>query len=72
MYTDKFEREQRYEIFINKMFQLYKYEKRVRLRQKQGFLKMATAPLMTETPIKLVLNEYSKLSAQGFDGRIFS
>lgn len=28
IHLDKFEREQRYEIFINKMFQLYKYEKR--------------------------------------------
>lgn len=33
---------------------------------------MATAPLMTETPVKLILTEYNNLSSQGFDGRIIS
>ena len=72
IHVDQFEREQRYEIFINKMYQLYKYEKRAIKKQRAGFLKMATAPLMTEAPVKLILNEYKNLSSQGFDGRIFS
>lgn len=54
------------------MYQLYKYEKRALKRQRAGFLKMATAPLMTETPVKLILTEYNNLSSQGFDGRIIS
>jgi hypothetical protein len=33
---------------------------------------MATAPMMSETPVKLILSEYSKMSSQGFDGRIMS
>jgi hypothetical protein len=65
IHVDQFEREQRYEIFINKMYQLYKYEKRAIKKQRAGFLKMATAPLMTETPVKLILNEYKNLSSQG-------
>lgn len=72
VHADLFEREQRYELFINKMFQLYKYEKRALKQQRASFLKMATAPLMTETPVKLILSEYSRLSSQGFDGRLFS
>jgi hypothetical protein len=33
---------------------------------------MATAPVMTEAPVKMILSEYSRLSSQGFDGRLFS
>lgn len=54
------------------MMQLYKTEKRTQKRQRFGFWKMATAPLMSETPVKLILSEYSKMSSQGFDGRIMS
>ena len=52
------------------MMQLYKNEKRAKKRRNLGFWKMATAPLMSETPVKLILSEYSKMSSQGFDGRI--
>lgn len=33
---------------------------------------MANAPLMSETPIKLILSEYNKMTSQGFDGRIMN
>jgi hypothetical protein len=52
------------------MMQLYKNEKRATKRRNFGFWKMATAPMMSETPVKLILSEYSKMSSQGFDGRI--
>ena len=64
---DRVEKEQRYAIFIDKMLELYKNEKRLSRFRDNGLKAMELAPLQSTTPIRKILNEYSKLSQRGFD-----
>ena len=69
---DFFGQQQRYEIFINKMSQLYKNEKRWGTRKDQAYNRMKMAPFMKATPLKAILSEYNKLSSRGFDCSILA
>lgn len=64
---DKFEREQRYELFITKMLQLQKSERRFDAKAQKAYKRMQFSPLISQTPIKSVLSEYNKLTVRGFD-----
>jgi hypothetical protein len=65
---EKFAREQRYEIFINKMMQLYKFEKNRARRSRKILGRMASAPMMTDEPVKQILYEYGRISQHGIQG----
>ena len=49
------------------MMQLYRSEKRMAKRQRQGFAKMEMAPVQSTTPVKACLTEYAKLATKGFN-----
>lgn len=61
------EKQQRYQLFIEKMHQLYKKERRLEKKKKEGLARMSVTPVHSSAPIKQCLNEYSRLSRGGFD-----
>ncbi len=67
-----YEREQRYEMFVEKMLQLYKNEKRIKKAQKQALARMELAPVQSLTPIKACLQEYAKISTKGFNCEVLA
>ena len=59
-------------MFIDKMLQLYKNEKRVAKKLKHAYRRMDVAPVQTMQPLKEVLNEYSSLTTRGFDCQVLA
>lgn len=70
--TGKFERDQRYEIFINKIYELHNHEKRFTDKKKKAFKQMRMAHLNVQSPIQHVLSQYNKLTVRGFDGSVLA
>jgi hypothetical protein len=54
-------------MFIEKMLQLYKSEKRLTKKRNQAYARMELSPVQSLTPIKACLFEYSRLSTNGFN-----
>ena len=54
-------------MFVEKMSQLYKTEKRLQKQRKQAFARMETAPVQSMTPVKTVFMEYSKMANKGWN-----
>ena len=69
---NKFAKEQRYEIFINKMTQLYRSERRFQAKCRRAFRKMDASLLTSTQPVKSLLSEYNKLSERGFSGDVLA
>lgn len=61
------EKQQRYHMFIEKMQQLAKKEKRLAKKRRESYERMELSPVHSTTPIKQCLKEYSRLSRDGFD-----
>ena len=70
--TEYFERKQRYQIFIEKMHQLYKSEKRLEAKRKKALAAMELAPVQSMKPLKTVLSEYAKVSTAGFSCEVLA
>lgn len=51
MRMDQFEKEQRYELFINKMQRLYKNERNFETKKKKAFKAMAFSTLTSTKPL---------------------
>ena len=67
-----FERQQRYQMFIEKMLQMYKNEKRQKKAARQALANMEMAPVQSLTPIKACLQEYAKISTKGFSCEVLA
>lgn len=56
-----------YQIFIEKMDQVYKSELRFQRKLKKEIDRHIKAPLYSQTPLKEILRSYNTLSARGFN-----
>mmetsp|Transcript_36751 Transcript_36751/g.44956 ORF Transcript_36751/g.44956 Transcript_36751/m.44956 type:complete len:119 (+) Transcript_36751:393-749(+) len=54
-------------MFVEKMMQLYRSEKRLARHKTQLLARMELAPVQSMTPIKACLQEYAKLATKGFN-----
>ena len=70
--TEYFERKQRYQIFVEKMHQLYKSERRLEAKRKKALAAMELAPVQSMKPLKTVLSEYAKVSTAGFSCEVLA
>ena len=69
---DYFDKKQRYEIFVDKMLQLYKSEKRLSFKRNQAYDRMRLAPVQSMKPIKSILGEYAKITTSGFSCQVLA
>lgn len=67
---DKFLKMQRYNIFIAKMEQLERAEKRWRRQEKKSVLQMQSAYMNSGKPLKDLLLHYNKAAVKGFDSSL--
>ena len=67
MPPDMVSKEQRFQVFIEKMSQLQKSEKQQDRKRRAALARMKTSLLMSMAPLKTCLSEYSKMTARGFD-----
>ena len=61
------EKEQRFNIFIEKMTQLRNSELRLARKREEALQRMRAALFQSMTPLKICLSEYSKMTTRGFD-----
>jgi hypothetical protein len=61
---------QRYEIFINKMDQLYRNELRFKRKLNKKYSEMRLASVYSLQPLKDILRHYNELSARGFNSEV--
>lgn len=59
-------------MFVEKMHQLYKKEKRLNRKRQESYNRMTLSPVHSSTPIKQCLQEYSLLSRDGFDAEMIA
>ncbi|CDW84758.1 UNKNOWN [Stylonychia lemnae] len=69
---DMYQRQQMYEIFIQKMDAVYKSELRYQKRLKKEVEKHIKAPLYSLSPLKDILRSYNKLTARGFNSELLT
>ena len=69
---DKFVKMQRYDIFISKMEQLARAEKKWKREEKHALFKMQSAFVNSQKPLKDLLFYYNKASVRGFDSSLVS
>lgn len=65
--ADKYVKHQRYEIFINKMEQLYRSELKYKKRQSKKLHQMQQAHVYSQQPLRDILQFYNALSVRGFE-----
>ena len=69
---DHFVKKQRYDIFITKMEQLQRADKREKSNLKKTIGKMQNAFVSSQQPLKDVLHYYNKAAVKGFDSALVS
>jgi len=67
---DKYIKMQRYAIFISKMEQLARVEKRQEMNERRAEMSMQSAFMNSRNPIKDILYHYNKAATKGFDASL--
>mmetsp|Transcript_31265 Transcript_31265/g.47848 ORF Transcript_31265/g.47848 Transcript_31265/m.47848 type:complete len:320 (+) Transcript_31265:247-1206(+) len=69
---DKYVKMQRYDIFITKMEQLARSEKRWKMEERRAMFRMQSAFMTSSSPLKEILYHYNQASEKGFNASLLA